>query len=84
MNLLRYLENRIRGWLPKEPTIPRPQKRMPLGEHPKLPAKPEITTIPDRRLQLNNGIIIGLGAGLVLVGFLGWLSVNSKEKKFKQ
>jgi uncharacterized membrane protein len=28
MNPLRYLENRIRGWLPKEPVIPRNQTKI--------------------------------------------------------
>jgi hypothetical protein len=80
MNPLRYLENRIRGWLPKAPTSPHPQRKNAIGEHLKLPAKPDVTTIPDRRLQLNSGILIGLGAGLILVGFLGWLTVNSTYK----
>jgi len=48
-----------------------------MSEHTKVPAKPDVTMIPDRRLQLNSGIIIGLGAGLILAGFLGWLSVNN-------
>jgi hypothetical protein len=77
MNPIRYLENKIRGWLPKEPTLPRPQRRSPITEHEKVPAKPDVPMVPNRRLQLNSGIIIGLGAGLVLAGFLGWLSVNT-------
>ncbi len=77
MGLKENLKNRIRGWLPKEPTLPRPQRRSPMNEHAKVPAKPDVPMMPDHRLQLNNGIIIGLGAGLILAGFLGWLSVNS-------
>jgi hypothetical protein len=76
MNLKKYLEKRIRGWLPKEPTLPHPQRRGPVSEHAKIPTKPDVTMMPDRKLQLNSGIIIGLGIGLILVGFLGWLSVN--------
>ena len=26
MNLKKYMENRVRGWLPKEPSLPSPQK----------------------------------------------------------
>jgi hypothetical protein len=77
MNLKKSLENRIRGWLPKAPTPSHPQRKNAIGEHLKLPAKPDVTTIPDRRLQLNSGILIGLGAGLILVGFSGWLTVNN-------
>jgi hypothetical protein len=76
MNLKKYIENRIRGWLPKEPTVPRPQKTGSVAENTKVPAKPDAITIPESRLQLNNGIIIGLGIALTLIGFLGWLSVN--------
>jgi hypothetical protein len=39
--------------------------------------KPDVPIISNRKLQLDSGILVGLGAGLVLVGFLGWLSVNS-------
>ena len=77
MNPIKYLENRVRGWLPKEPALPRPQRRSPVSEHAKVPAKPDVPMVPNRRLQLNSGIFIGLGAGLVLAGFLGWLSANN-------
>lgn len=83
MELTKHLKRLIRGWLPKEPTLPRPQKKAPLSETKKIPAKPDITTISDRTLQLNRGIIIGLGAGLILVGFLGWLSVNNTYETLK-
>lgn len=76
MNLKKYIEKCIRGWLPKEPTLPRPQRSRPVAENTKVPAKPDVTTMPERGLQLNNGIIIGLGIALVLIGFLGWLSVS--------
>jgi hypothetical protein len=72
---LKSLENRIRGWLPKTP--PHPQRKGAIDKHLKPPAKPDVTTIPNRRLQLNSGVLIGLGVGLVLVGFLGWLSVSN-------
>ena len=77
MKQKRTIANRIRGWLPKEPTLPHPRRKGPVSEHTKVPAKPEITAIPDRRLQLSNGLILGLGIGLILIGFVGWLSVNS-------
>ena len=76
MNLKKYIENRIRGWLPKEPTLQRPKKSGPVAENTKVPAKPDVTTMPERRFQLNNGIIIGLGIALVLIGFLGWFYVS--------
>jgi hypothetical protein len=76
MNLKKYIEKCIRGWLPKEPTLPRPQRSRPVAENTKVPAKPDVTTMPERRLQLNNGIVIGLGIALVLIGFLGWFSVS--------
>jgi hypothetical protein len=83
MNLLRYLENRIKGWLPKEPTLPHHQKRGAVSEHAKVRAKPDVTMMLDRRFQLNSGIIIGLGVGLILVGFIGWLSVNYTYETLK-
>jgi hypothetical protein len=76
MNIKKYIETRIRGWLPKEPTLPRPQRRGPLVEKGKVPAKPDVTMMLDRRSQLSTGIIIGLGIALILVGFLGWLSTS--------
>jgi hypothetical protein len=42
----------------------------------RVPAKPDVTTMPESRLQLSNGIIIGLGIALTLIGFLGWLFVS--------
>jgi hypothetical protein len=76
MNLLRYVEERVRGWLPKEPTLPCPQRSDSVAENTKVPAKPDVTTMPESRRQLSNGIVIGLGIGLVLLGSLGWLYVN--------
>lgn len=76
MNLKKYIKNRIRGWLPKEPTLPRPQRSGPVAENTKALAKPDVKTIPERKLQLNNGIVIGLGIAFVLIGFLGWFSVS--------
>jgi hypothetical protein len=76
MNLKKHLEKIIRGWLPKEPTLSCPQRSGSVAENTKVPAKPDVTTMPERRLQLNTGIVIGLGIALVLIGFLGWLSVS--------
>ncbi len=36
------------------------------------------------RFQLSNGIIIGVGIGFVLIGFLGWLSVSSISGTLKE
>jgi hypothetical protein len=55
-NKLQNLENRIRGWLPKAPELPRPQRRSPIGEHAKVPAKPDVPMMPDRKFQLVSGI----------------------------
>jgi len=83
MNLKKYIEKCIRGWFPKEPTLPRPQRSRPVAENTKVPAKLDVTTMPERRLQLNNGIIIGLGIALILIGFLGWLSVSYTYGRLK-
>jgi hypothetical protein len=77
MEIKKRVDNWLRGWLPKAPELPRPQRRSPVSDHAKVPAKTDLTGIPERRLQRDSGIIIGLGAGLVLTGFLGWLSVNN-------
>jgi hypothetical protein len=77
------LKNRVRGWLPKESALPRPPRIRPNGENTKSPAKPEVTTIHNRRLQLNTGLIIGLGIALTLIGFLGWLSSNYTYETLK-
>ncbi len=84
MNLKKYIENRIRGWLPKEPTLPRPQRSGPVAENTKVPAKPDVTVIPERRLQLSNGILIGLGIALILIGSLGWFSVSYTYETLKK
>lgn len=77
MEIKKRLDNWLRGWLPKAPELPRPQRRSPVSDHAKVPVKPDVPIISNRKLQLNSGILIGLGAGLVLAGFLGWLSVNT-------
>jgi hypothetical protein len=84
MNLKKYIENRIRGWLPKEPTLPRPQRSGPVAENTKVSAKPDVKIIPERKIQLNNGIVIGLGIALVLIGFLGWFSVSYTYETLKK
>jgi hypothetical protein len=83
MNLKKYLEKLIRGWLPKEPILPHPQKREAVSEQAKVPTKPDVTMMLDRRFQLNSGITIGLGVGLILAGFIGWLSVNYTYETLK-
>jgi len=77
MKQKRTIANRIRGWLPKAPALPDPQRKGPASEHTKVPAKPDFTAILDRRMQLSNGMVLGLGIALILVGFLGWSSVNN-------
>jgi hypothetical protein len=76
MNIKKRLETIVRGWLPREPTLPRPQRSGPVAESTRVPAKPDVTTVPELRLQLNGGIAIGLGIALILIGFLGWFSVS--------
>jgi hypothetical protein len=77
MNPLKNLEKRIRGWLPKTPALPQPQRKGPISEqHTKVPAKPDVISTFDRRMQLSNGLALGLGIALILVGFAGWFSVN--------
>ena len=82
MNPLKRLENRIRGWLPKTPALPKPQRKGPISEqHTKVPAKPDVISTFDRRMQLSNGLALGLGIALILVGFAGWFSVNDTYTK---
>ena len=57
MNPLRYLEKRIRGWLPKEPSLPRKYASgSPDEEKPKQPSKPSRY----RALRIGLGLIIAL------------------------
>ncbi len=83
MNLRKSLENRIRGWLPKEPKLPNPERRGTVSEHSKPPAKLDVTTIPERRLQFGKGIVIGLGLSLTLIGLFGWLSTSRTYETLK-
>jgi hypothetical protein len=83
MNLKKRLETIIRGWLPKEPTLPRPQRSGSVAGNTKVPAKPDVTTMFERRFQLNAGIAIGLGIALILIGFLGWFSVSYTYEKLE-
>jgi hypothetical protein len=82
VNPIRYLEKRIRGWLPKAPALPRPQRRSPISENAKVPAKPDVPMMPDRKFHLISGITIGLSAGLILVGLFGWSSTNMIAERF--
>jgi hypothetical protein len=79
---LQSLEKRIRGWLPNAPALPQPQRKGLVSEHKQVPAKPDVPTMSDRRFQLVSGITIGLGAGLILVGFFGWSSTNMMIERF--
>jgi hypothetical protein len=82
MNPLKNLEKRIRGWLPKTPALPQPQRKGPANEYAKGHTKTDVPTIPNRKFQLVSGITIGLGAGLLLVGFFGWSSTNMIAERF--
>jgi hypothetical protein len=77
------LENRVRGWLPKEPTLPSPKRRGPASESSRPPTRIDVTTIPERKLQLGKGIVIGLGIALTLIGLLGWLSASRTYETLK-
>ena len=81
-NKLQNLEKRVRGWLPKAPELPRLQRRSSISEKAKVPAKPDVPIMPDRKFQLVSGITIGLGAGLILVGFFGWSSTSIIAERF--
>ena len=82
MKQKRTLRNRIRGWLPKTPALPKPQRKGPISEqHTKVSAKPDVTSAFDRRMQLSHGLALGLGIALILVGFAGWFSVNDTYTK---
>jgi hypothetical protein len=77
MKRLRYLENlenKIRGWLPREPESPYHQKT-PHLEKARLLVKPAAPFM-DIKVQRNIGIAFGLGLGILLVGLVGCLDVN--------
>jgi len=83
MNLREYIANRVRGWLPKKPALPPPQRSGSVAENMKVPVKPIVTAIPEPKIQLNNGIVIGLGLALVLIGFFGLFTVNYTYETLK-
>jgi hypothetical protein len=58
MNPLKNLEKRIRGWLPKTPALPQPQRKGPANEYAKGHTKTDVPTIPNRKFQLVSGITI--------------------------
>jgi hypothetical protein len=87
MNPIRYLKNRIRGWLPKEPALPRKYtSNSPDDQKPKQPSK------SSRVIRISLGLIFALlgflylftrryelaslyfaGAiGIIIIAYLGW------------
>jgi hypothetical protein len=59
MNPLRYLENRIRGWLPKEPSLPNNQKAK-MAEISQKDAQRKIFNVR----SVANAIMVGTFLGL--------------------
>lgn len=73
MNVKKSLENRVRGWLPKEPSTPKYQKMGIIKENFRAQPKPETKMLPEMRSQiLNIGVVVGIGITLVVIGLAGW------------
>jgi hypothetical protein len=71
------LENRIRGWLPSTPTLPRQLNSTPVLQNTKTPIPlPPPPQMFENRFQRNVGILIGFGIGLLAIGFAGALFTN--------
>jgi len=69
------LESRIRGWFPSTPIQPQNHTRTPITQG----SKPFINQLPpllDAKFQRSNGLVIGLGLGLLFIG-LGGALINS-------
>jgi uncharacterized membrane protein len=75
MNFKKSLENRIHGWLPSTPTLPRRQTNTIGLQNTKKPFNP-LPPIVENKFQLNVGILIGFGIGLIAIGFAGALFTN--------
>jgi hypothetical protein len=75
MTIRKSLGNRIRGWLPTTPTLPRRQTNAPLLHNTKIPFPPPPQMV-ENKFQLNVGILIGFGIGLLVIGFAGALFTN--------
>jgi hypothetical protein len=50
--------------------------RSPVAENTKVSVRPIVTTIPEPKIQLSIGILIGLGIALILIGSFGSVAVN--------
>lgn len=83
MNLKKYIENYFQSWPPKKPTLPNPQRRLSVAKNTDAPAKPDFATTLESKHKLTIGIGIGMGIALILVGFLGWLSVSYMYERFE-
>jgi uncharacterized membrane protein len=75
MNSKKSLENRIRGWLPTTPTLPRRQTRTPILQNPERTFYPPPPPF-ENKLQRDTGIFIGFGIGMFLIGLVGALFTN--------
>jgi hypothetical protein len=83
LNYKKQLENRIRGWLPKTPTLPNYGNNTPKMQNTNALSKP-MPRILDYKFYRNSGMMIGLGIALVLAGFLGCLSVSTTYNEFQK
>lgn len=75
MTIRKSLGNRIRGWLPTTPTLPRRQTSTIVFQNAKNPFNP-LPPMIENKFQLNVGILIGFGIGLLVIGFAGALFTN--------
>ena len=82
MNPLKYLEKRIRGWLPKTPALPHPQR--PVSKNMKTPVKPDLMVIFERKIQRSTGMCLGLGIAAILVGLMGWFFVSDTYRALEK
>jgi hypothetical protein len=77
MNLKKTLESRIRGWFPRTPTQPQHPTTQPGLQRGKPVMANPLPPILETRFQRSNGIIVGLGVGLLLIGLCGAFMTSS-------
>jgi hypothetical protein len=70
MNAKKYLETRIRGWLPTNPTLSHQHQKTTTLKNTEVLANP-LPTLFEKKFQRNTGILIGFGIGLLALGFGG-------------
>jgi hypothetical protein len=83
MKRQKNLANRIRGWLPSTPTLPRSQKTTIALQNIKALANP-LPPLLENKFQRSVGILIGFGIGLLLIGFGGASMAYQTTLKFKE